>query len=158
MYPDGLRLARSKGSWRISSAKGGTDGNACGTKALRQLRRRKRKVERPEQCIYGFGDTSLEDEIYALASLKYSIRRTGDVTYHTKQGGKIVDCGRFITIYPPNDRQAIALALQLAQQKFGNRLTVYGSKQFQLLAAEIAKEKGIKIEGEYVPKMQKNKK
>lgn len=84
------------------------------------------------------------DALYSHAALAYTVARNGDVTYQLQGRALIRDSARKIDVMS-RDADVIETALRLAQQKFGQTLTLAGSKAWQEQVARTAGERGIKV-------------
>lgn len=72
-------------------------------------------------------------------------RRTGDVTYRLGGLDALRDTGRQVSVLQSQDDTSIEAGLRLAAQKFGPRLTLTGSTEFQQRAVELAVERGLGV-------------
>lgn len=81
--------------------------------------------------------------ISTIDGLTYKVRRDGAVHYRNAQGqDRFIDRGRTVHLAPgaSMDRDAVAQALRLAVEKYGNTFELTGSNAFQRLAVEIMAE------------------
>jgi hypothetical protein len=103
----------------------------------------KRKQPQEQNSIVAIGVINKMDP--AQFNLKYEVNRGGEVTY--KMGGLdvIKDVGKRVDLLQTDDL-TIETALRLAQAKFGSKLTLTGSREFQESVAIIAAQQGLKVE------------
>lgn len=80
-----------------------------------------------------------------LRELIYRIHNNGDVTYTMNGKAALADTGQVVQVLQANDRDVIETGLRLAQAKFGDKLSINGSAEFQRRAVEIAVEKNIRV-------------
>lgn len=80
----------------------------------------------------------------AQFSLKYVSQR-GEVIYQMGEVNVIRDSGKRVDLLE-TDAVTIEVALRLAKAKFGSKLTLTGSREFQEQVAMIAAEKGLAVE------------
>lgn len=80
-----------------------------------------------------------------LRQLQYEQNREGHVTYRSAGVNLFRDEGRRLAVLDPNSDEAIAVALAVAQQKFGKTLTLTGNADFQKRVAAVAVAKGMSI-------------
>jgi len=77
--------------------------------------------------------------------ISYEVHVNGDVTYKRNGLNVLRDQGQRVQMLQTDD-QSIETGLRLAQQKFGGKLTLTGSQEFQERTARIAAEQGIRVE------------
>ncbi|MBS1169988.1 MAG: hypothetical protein H6R01_906 [Burkholderiaceae bacterium] len=78
--------------------------------------------------------------------MRFSVSRNGHVTYVDDQGYRLfADSWRSVQVYQ-EDEKTIETCLRLAQQKFGNVLTLNGSDEFKRRTVEIAVHAGMRVE------------
>lgn len=85
------------------------------------------------------------DSAFALKALMYVVASNGDVTYSRHGYAVLRDEGRHLAVLDPNDQEAIEAALLLGREKFGTRLALTGSAEFQQLVVTVAVAKGIPV-------------
>lgn len=101
-------------------------------------------IEKNEQnSIVAVGVVSEVDP--AQINFKYEVSRTGEITYQMRGQDVIKDIGKRVDLLQTDDL-TIEAALRLAQAKFGSKLTLTGSREFQERVAQIAAEQGLKVE------------
>jgi len=93
--------------------------------------------------------TGAEYRFALRINYSFSVGRNGTVVYDFGQGRTIADSSIakqvLLNAAAASDPEAIAIALRFATSKFGNTLTLTGSKEFQLLAVETAVRNGLFI-------------
>lgn len=93
--------------------------------------------------------TGYEYRFALRINYSFSIGRNGTVVYDFGQGRAITDSSIAkqvqLNAAAASDPEAIAIALRFATSKFGNTLTLTGSKEFQLLAVETTARNGLLI-------------
>lgn len=120
-------------------------------RALAELRRMtqeqaRKKKEGAAEIQAGEPQAKREQEpIYRAEAITYQVQRNGDVTYKRDGRDVLRDQGRSVQMLQ-NDDPTIETGLRLAQQKFGRKLVLTGSQEFQEKAARIAADAGLKIE------------
>ena len=85
------------------------------------------------------------DSALVLKALTYVIATNGDITYSRHGHAVLRDEGRHLAVLDPNDKEAIEAALLLGREKFGARLALTGSAEFQQLVVAVAVAKGIPV-------------
>jgi len=80
-----------------------------------------------------------------LKALVYQVEANGDVTYSQHGQAVLRDEGQHIAVLDQNSDEAIAAALLLAREKFGQNLTLTGSPEFQRRVVAVAVAQGIPI-------------
>jgi co-chaperonin GroES (HSP10) len=103
----------------------------------------KRKAPEEQNSIVAIGAINKLDP--AHLNLKYEVSRGGEVTYKMYGLDVIKDVGKRVDLLQTDDL-TIETALRLAQAKFGSKLTLTGSREFQERVALIAVERGLKVE------------
>lgn len=108
---------------------------------LRQLQ----QLDAQRHCQPGIaapGQVDYEPEAFefkAAQAMTYQVdRQTGDVSYRVAGRSAFTDHGRRITFQAVNDEAVILAGLRLAQQKYGQQLTVTGGAAFKQQVAQIA--------------------
>lgn len=78
-------------------------------------------------------------EFKTLQAMTYQVdRQTGDVSYRVAGRSAFTDHGRRISFQAINEEAVILAGLKLAQQKYGEQLTVTGGAAFKQQVAQIA--------------------
>jgi len=114
------------------------------TDALEALRFANRKGDPKKNSIKG------ESESHSLyQSYQYHIHRDGKVTYQIAGEG-FTDEGKRLTLGKMPGDEALAAAIKMAVQKYGNNLTIGGSDEFIAKASALAIKHGAKV-GNVVP-------
>jgi hypothetical protein len=122
------------------------------TLALAELRRRTRdEPMRHDEAvghIHAAGTAGQRQEpntlFYRGRQVRHRVYQNGDVFYSLAGRPALQDKGDSIMLLR-TDRVAIEAALALGQEKFGNRLSLSGSAEFQERAARIAAEIGLEV-------------
>ncbi len=83
--------------------------------------------------------------LYAGPVITHQVQRNGDVEYQRNGDALLVDQGASVRLWQ-NDRDAIEIALRLAQQKFGPVLELSGPLEFQMEAARVAADARLNVE------------
>jgi len=83
--------------------------------------------------------------LYDGPVITHQVQRNGDVEYQRNGAALLVDQGKSVRLWQ-NDRDAIEIALRLAQQKFGPVLELSGPLEFQMEAARVAADARLQIE------------
>ncbi|WP_431068278.1 LPD7 domain-containing protein [Ralstonia holmesii] len=83
--------------------------------------------------------------LYDGPVITHKVQRNGDVEYQRNGAALLVDQGKSVRLWQ-NDRDAIEIALRLAQQKFGPVLELSGPLEFQMEAARVAADARLNIE------------
>ncbi|MFC7634374.1 LPD7 domain-containing protein [Paraburkholderia humisilvae] len=128
-------------------------------KALGELRR----SARPECVLAGIDDeeeafnvilpntsrTHTQSEyntiIFRLAGLSWSVDERGHVTYRQNGQDVVRDRGSSVQVFQI-DRSALETGLRLAQSKFGRALKLSGGDAYQLAAAKVAVDAGLRVQ------------
>lgn len=115
--------------------------------ALNELRRMKSAPEKIDEQIPSFrSSVGSVNAIEAInRSMSYQVHKNGDVTYKRNGVDVLRDAGQRVEMLQMDD-QSIETGLRFAQQKFGAKLTLTGSQEFQERVARIAAEQGLKVE------------
>lgn len=103
----------------------------------------KRKTPEEQNSIVAIGVINKMDP--AQLNLKYEVSRGGEVTYKMHGLDVIKDVGKRVDLLQTDDL-TIETALRLAQAKFGSKLTLTGSREFQERVAMIAAQQGLTVE------------
>lgn len=82
---------------------------------------------------------------YEGPAITHQVQRNGDVEYKRNGDALLVDQGASVRLWQ-NDRDAIEIALRLAQQKFGPVLELTGPQEFQQEAAQVAAAARLNVE------------
>lgn len=85
------------------------------------------------------------DSALVLKTLMYVIAINGDITYSRHGQAVLRDEGRHLAVLDPNDKEAIEAALLLGREKFGTKLALTGSVEFQQRVVAVAVAKGIAV-------------
>ena len=64
-------------------------------------------------------------------SLKLQITKEGKAVYMIEGNGKVIDTGSYLKLTVEDNDRAILTSLQMAKEKFGERLDVQGSLEFK---------------------------
>lgn len=128
--------------YRIYLTSQGAVGNEIAKAELSRLKPAK-PIDVELNSIVGIG--SVRKMNPALMNFKYEIHSSGSVTYKMYGIDVIRDVGIKVDLLQTTDL-SIEAGLRLAQSKFGNRLTLTGTQEFQERTARIAAEKGLKVE------------
>ncbi len=80
-----------------------------------------------------------------LKMLMHTIELNGDVTYIKNGHAVLRDEGQHVAVLDQNSEEAIAAGLLLAREKFGSKLTLTGSQEFQRRVVEVAVAQGIQV-------------
>jgi hypothetical protein len=83
--------------------------------------------------------------LYDGPVITHQVQRNGDVEYLRNGDALLVDQGASVRLWQ-NDRDAIEIALRLAQQKFGPVLELSGPLEFQKEAARVAADARLNVE------------
>lgn len=83
--------------------------------------------------------------LYDGPVITHQVQRNGDVEYSRNGDALLVDQGASVRLWQ-NDRDAIEIALRLAQQKFGPVLELTGPLEFQMEAARVAADARLTVE------------
>ena len=86
-----------------------------------------------------------ESTITILTMFVATVEINGDVTYSMRGCPVLRDEGLFVAVLDQNSEEAIAAALLLAREKFGQNLTLTGSQEFQRHVAAVAVAHGIAV-------------
>lgn len=132
--------ANRQQSWQEFLISKSINGNE---EALEALRKSKRKPDRSAGNNQFTGQTDNPHHIYS--NIPHSVRKNGDVVYQLDKTGRLRDDGTQLKFEQGQD-QALHKSLQIAQQKYGNKLTINGSSEFKSRAIRIAAEAGMNIE------------
>jgi len=117
--------------------------------ALAELRRRSRSAAAPLDPAVGqiLPVKSFQEPnglFYRGREVRFRVRQNGDVIYSLAGRVMIEDKGESVRLLR-TERVAIEAALRLAQAKFGDRLKLSGSAEFQERAARIAAEARLNV-------------
>ncbi len=82
---------------------------------------------------------------YEGPAITHQVQRNGDVEYKRNGDALLVDQGASVRLWQ-NDRDAIEIALRLAQQKFGPVLELTGPQEFQQEVARVAATARLNVE------------
>ena len=88
-------------------------------------------------------ESARETTAAILKMLNPKVEINGDITYRQNGHAVLRDEGQHLAVLDPESEDAIAAGLLLAKEKFGQRLTLTGSPEFQALVVKVAIEKGI---------------
>jgi co-chaperonin GroES (HSP10) len=110
---------------------------------LDRLIANKRKTPEEQNSIVAIGVINKLDP--AQLNLKFEVNRGGEVTYKMYGLDVIKDVGKRVNLLQTDDL-TIETALRLAQAKFGSKLTLTGSRDFQERVAMIAAQQGLTVE------------
>ena len=83
--------------------------------------------------------------LYDGPVITHRVQRNGDVEYQRNGAALLVDQGKSVRLWQ-NDRDAIEIALRLAQRKFGPVLELTGPLEFQMEAARVAADARLHVE------------
>lgn len=103
----------------------------------------KRKAPEEQNSIVAIGVINKLDP--AQLNLKYEVSRGGEVTYKMHGLDVIKDVGKRVDLLQTDDL-TIETALRLAQAKFGSKLKLTGSREFQERVALVAAQQGLRVE------------
>lgn len=122
-------------SWQDYLMREAENGSA---EALAILRRREQRGAK--QAAHRIeGAERAESAAFTFSNIRYTVNKWGHVTYQMRDGSTLIDRGQRIDLAKP-DGWAGAVALELAMEKYGNRLTLNGSEAFiDGMIAEAAK-------------------
>lgn len=103
--------------------------------ALRRLRHRNASDGRTGDGLF----SNAESKQCVFREYKYSINKTGDVTYFLTGdgGGQVKDCSSIVK-YVSGDDRAIHVTILLAMERFGRRLELQGTEEFKRRVVEVA--------------------
>jgi hypothetical protein len=96
--------------------------------ALEALRRTK-MMFKPNENILQHPKGKINHKIWE--SLKLQITKEGKAVYMIEGDGKIIDTGSYLKLTIEDNDRAILTSLQMAKEKFGERLDVQGSLEFK---------------------------
>jgi hypothetical protein len=96
--------------------------------ALEALRRTK-MMFKPNENILRHPQGKINHKIWE--SLKLQITKEGKAVYRIEGNGKIIDTGSYLKLTVEDNDRAILTSLQMAKEKFGERLDVQGSLEFK---------------------------
>lgn len=128
--------------YRIYLTSQAAEGNEVAQAELSRLKPSK-ATDEEQNSIVGIG--SVRKMNPALMNFKYEIHNSGSVTYKMYGVDVIRDVGKQVDLLQTDDL-SIEAGLRLAQSKFGKKLTLTGTQEFQERTARIAAEKGLKVE------------
>ena len=138
-----------KEAWRLFLQEQAQAGNAAALRTLRRLDDSARDAD--AITITGVGQVAEEAKRKDFASsellktLKTRVERNGDVTF-TQAGREVLrDQGQRLEVLDPSSDEAIVAGLLLAQQMYGNTLTLTGPAEFQARVVALAVERGMLI-------------
>jgi hypothetical protein len=139
-----------KDAWRLFLQEHAQAGNAAALRALRRLDDSARDAD--AITISGVGQVAEEEaKRKALASsevlktLSTRVEVNGDVTF-TQAGRDVLrDQGQRLEVLDPGSDEAIVAGLLLAQQMYGNTLTLTGPAEFQARVVSLSVERGLPI-------------
>ncbi|TDG02073.1 relaxase [Paraburkholderia guartelaensis] len=126
-------------------------------RALRELRRMQQvrlRIQRPDgerSVVFSAPSRDVDavtsgrnEIIYSGPSITYEVLATGEIEYRRDGAAFLVDEGRTLRLWD-GERQALELALRLAQQKFGSMLSLSGPEVFRTAAARAAAELRMRV-------------
>jgi hypothetical protein len=96
--------------------------------ALEALRRTK-MMFKPNENILQHPKGKINHKIWE--SLKLQITKEGKAVYMIEGNGKVIDTGSYLKLTVEDNDRAILTSLQMAKEKFGERLDVQGSLEFK---------------------------
>jgi len=96
--------------------------------ALEALRRTK-MMFKPNENILRHPQGKIDHKIWE--SLKLQITKEGKAVYTIEGNGKVVDTGSYLKLTVEDNDRAILTSLQMAKEKFGERLDVQGGMEFK---------------------------
>ena len=96
--------------------------------ALEALRRTK-MMFKPNENILRHPQGKIDHKIWE--SLKLQITKEGKAVYTIEGNGKVVDTGSYLKLTVEDNDRTILTSLQMAKEKFGERLDVQGSLEFK---------------------------
>lgn len=139
-----------KDAWRLFLQEQAQAGNAEALRALRRLDDSARETE--AITISGVGQVAEEEakrkalaSSEVLKSLSTRVEVNGDVTF-TQAGRDVLrDQGQRLEVLDPGSDEAIVAGLLLAQQMYGNTLTLTGPAEFQARVVALSVERGLPI-------------
>lgn len=139
-----------KDAWRLFLQEQAQAGNASALRALRRLDDSAREAD--VITISGVGQLDEEEAArkaltssVLLKTLSTRVERNGDVTF-TQAGRDVLrDHGQRLEVLDPNSDEAIVAGLLLAQQMYGNTLTLTGPAAFQARVVALAVERGLPL-------------
>jgi|JI9StandDraft_2_1071091.scaffolds.fasta_scaffold09771_2 hypothetical protein len=122
--------------------------------ALAELRKRQPDLATDDDLAGAFiraADAQAQqaaDQIHrsTIAPLSYVVDAAGHVTYSLAGRVAIKDEGRRLKVLQQDSADVIEEALMLSRAKFGPRLTLTGSAEFQRLAVQVAVDKGLHVD------------
>lgn len=123
-------------------------GNESALAELRRMRRERSKPRSDLEAQISVPAAVPEHDraaIHCSRDLSYHVHRNGDVTYRRDGRDVLRDAGRTVQMLQ-QDAQTIETGLRLAMAKFGAKLTLSGSKEFQERTARIAAETGLRVD------------
>lgn len=139
-----------KDAWRLFLQEQAQAGNAAALRVLRKLDDSARDAD--AITISGVGQVADdEDKRKALASsgllksLSLRVEQNGDVTFSQAGRDVLRDQGQRLEVLDPNSDEAIVAGLLLAQQMYGNTLTLTGPAAFQARVVALSVERGMPI-------------
>lgn len=130
------------------------EGSVLGNAALAELRRRRPDLAELDDAAGCFIRADREqaeqdgDSIRRVTLLTFSHRvdLQGRVTYQLGGRDILRDEGNRLQVLQERDPDVIAEGLLIARSKFGQRLTLTGSAEFQLRVVQVAVQQGINVE------------
>ena len=96
--------------------------------ALEALRRTK-MMFKPNENILQHPEGKINHKIWE--SMKLQITKEGKAVYEIEERGKVIDTGSYLKLTVEDNDRAILTSLQMAKEKFGERLDVQGSLAFK---------------------------
>lgn len=128
------------------------DGDEAALAALRGMKPDTEERDRRagDDTIRGVKAVDQADALYRVPMYRgqqvtHRVHRNGDVSYAINGHEALRDEGRVIRIKGSHQAETVELGLRLAQQKFGNKLTLTGDDEFKALAVRTAVDQRIKV-------------
>jgi len=84
---------------------------------------------KPNENILRHPQGKIDHKIWE--SLKLQITKEGKAVYTIEGNGKVVDTGSYLKLTVEDNDRAILTSLQMAKEKFGERLDVQGGMEFK---------------------------
>jgi hypothetical protein len=120
-------------------------------KALAELRRQSlrevaaERVKDRSATIGAVDQAKIRDDALLLKNMTYQVDPWGDVTYRAQGAALFRDERERVAIFQ-HDTDTLETALRLSMQKFGSSIALYGTDEFKRRCAEVAVERGLKIQ------------
>jgi hypothetical protein len=113
-------------------------------RALLLLRRQRGIRPKGRQAAERFEAMRLEMAISVTIerSLRYRVHRNGDVSYFVGTQGRFCDHGETVSVLGVNE-ESVRAAMKFAVERFGEALTVKGSREFVELSKRIGREEKV---------------